>query len=244
MKAAAQTIRYGGPKTMEHIARYSQKQAHEVIAEFSYQASNPEYPDEQEALCNYLAGGIETELLRQYDKGVFSLAEREDCPVMWSHYGGQHYGICIGYSVPEDAINDVHEVRYGGSRLVKASTIEAMLDGSASARNDVDRAVLLRKAARWSYEREWRLIGKRGLGSSPLELKEVIFGVRCDDSIKFSVATALERRSKTVKMYEIQEVRDSFELKKRRLDDQLFFEFPRRSRDWIDDFDPLPKLTC
>jgi hypothetical protein len=84
---------------------------------------------------------------------------------MWSHYGDQHHGVCIGYSVPSDVGEDLHKVKYGGKRLVDASQVVAMLD--------------LRKAASWRYEQEWRLIGLRGLQDSPLELEEVIFGMRC-----------------------------------------------------------------
>jgi hypothetical protein len=39
-----------------------------------------------------------------------ALGARADCPLMWSHYGDQHNGICIGYSIPDDAT--VHRVRY------------------------------------------------------------------------------------------------------------------------------------
>jgi hypothetical protein len=49
------------------------------------------------------------------------LGERADCQLMWSHYGDQHHGVCIGYSVPADS--QVHEVRYGGEPVVKASLV-------------------------------------------------------------------------------------------------------------------------
>ncbi|UFW85969.1 hypothetical protein BjapCC829_39795 [Bradyrhizobium barranii] len=38
MKAAAQTIRYKGPKTLDHINRLSRLQADQVISEISYNA--------------------------------------------------------------------------------------------------------------------------------------------------------------------------------------------------------------
>ena len=91
-------------------------------------------------ICRYLE-----ELLRRYDKGVFSLAQRVTCPFMWSHYGGQHRGLCFGYSIPAEASADSQKIRYGGSRLVQASDVAAMLDGDDDARNRVDEAVLLKK---------------------------------------------------------------------------------------------------
>ena len=89
---------------------------------------------------------IELELLQRYEKGIVALAERADCPLLWSHYGDQHGGICIGYSVPTDTVDDVHKVNYGGSRQVSASLVAAMLAESDDARMQVDEAVLLRKA--------------------------------------------------------------------------------------------------
>ena len=173
---------------------------------------------------------IELELLRRYEKGIVSFAERGDCPLMWSHYGDQHRGICLGYSVPEGATGDVHQVAYEGDRLVRASEVAAMLDGDDIASARVDAAVMLRKAESWSYEQEWRLIGRRRTESSPLELEEVIFGMRCRDSAKYTIMKALECRNGSAKFYEMREESGTFNLRKDELgyEDQLFTYFPRR----------------
>ena len=230
MSAAAKTIKYRGPKTMDHIKRHSRRQADQLIEEIKFHAMDPEYDseDQQRLLLGHY---IEVELLRQYDKGIVSLAERATCPLMWSHYGDQHRGVCIGYSVPVNAAGDLHKVEYGGSRLVAASKVAAMLSGDDVARGQVDEAVLLRKARSWGYEREWRLIGPRGLQNSPLELEEIIFGMRCEASVKYAVVKALEDRDRLVKFYEMLEVPGTFKLKKCALNhnDELFAHFPKRS---------------
>jgi hypothetical protein len=171
---------------------------------------------------------------------------------MWTHYGDQHHCVCIGYSVPKRTASDVHKVRYGGSRLVEASKVAAMIAGNDLARSQVDAAVLLRKAGSWSYEREWRLIGQRGLQDSPLELKEVIFGMRCKESVKYAVVKALEGRDRQVRFYQMREVPDTFRLKKYVLndDDELFVYLPRRFASLYEAFEhllPIPssiKRTC
>lgn len=239
MSAAAKTIKYRGPKTKNHIEQHSRRRAEQLLDEISYDASNPEYDfDDQRPLL--LGRHIEVELLRQYNKGIMSLAGRSTCPLMWSHYGDQHRGICIGYSVPERIASDVHKVRYGGSRLVEASKVAAMLSGNNAARNQVDEAVLLRKAYSWRYEQEWRLIEQRGLQTSPLELEEVIFGMRCEPSIKYAVVRALEGRGGNVKFYEMREISGTFQLKKYALkhDDELFVHFPIRSLSTREAFEP------
>ncbi|MCF1467587.1 DUF2971 domain-containing protein [Agrobacterium vitis] len=240
MSAAAKTISYQGPKTMDHIERHSRRRAEQLIADIAYNATNPDY-DFGDPHVFLLGQYIEEELLRQYDKGIISFAVRATCPLMWSHYGEQHNGICIGYSVPAKVASDINRVEYGGSRLVDASDVAKMLGGDETARKKVDSAVLLRKAGDWRYEREWRLTGPRGLQDSPLELEEVIFGMRCKSPVMYAVAKALENRGRAVKFYEMREVASTFKLKKVPLDlDELAASLPRWSRALHDAFDQLP----
>lgn len=230
MTAAANTIKYRGPKTVDHIARHSRRRAEQVIAEIAYNATNPAY-EVNDPLQFLLGQYVEEELLRQYDKGIVSLAERVTCPLMWSHYGNQHKGVCAGYSVPADAAAGLFKIEYGGSRLVNASDVAAMLDGDQMARRRVDAAVMLRKALDWRYEREWRLIGQRGLQDSPLELEDVIFGMRCESSVKYAIVKALEDRGRPVRFYEMRELNGTFRLRKYAVDtDELASSLPRRSR--------------
>ena len=160
---------------------------------------------------------------------------------MWSHYGDQHRGICIGYSVPERSKGDVHQVEYGGSRLVLASDVAAMLDGDDDARSKVDKAVLMRKAENWAYEQEWRMIGRRGTQNSPLEMEEIIFGMRCKPSAKYTIMKALECRERPVKFYELREERGTFTLRKDALsyDDELFVHFPKRYLSIVEGFEGI-----
>jgi hypothetical protein len=133
-----------------------------LLAEIRYNANAPYY-EEAENPAQFLLGQyVQAELLRRYDRGVFSLAERPNCPLMWSHYGDQHRGLCLGYSIPDRTKADLHKIEYGGSRLVTASAVEAMLNGDVAARGEVDKAILLKKAKEWRYEKEWRLFGGRG----------------------------------------------------------------------------------
>lgn len=219
MKANASKIRYSGPKTVEHIQRLVESLAERRLEELQYYSSDPEAGDEMLAYRGLLERELEHELLLQYDRGVLSLAKRFDCPLMWSHYGDQHRGICIGYAVPSEvdapewAIN-LHEVNYGGSRCVKASAVAAMvLDNDPAARVCVDAAVLLQKAPDWQYEKEWRMLGKHGLLSPyPLEMSEIIFGMRCERPVMYTIVSALKGREKQVSFFQMQERFGTFEL--------------------------------
>ncbi len=213
-----------GPRAAEHIERQSRRQADEDLAKVEYYAIDPDAGD----LKSLLGHRVENELLRRYPGGIVCLAERANCPVMWSHYGSQHRGICIGYSVP--ARTTVRQVKYGGSRSIKASTVAAMLAESEVARREVDDAVLLRKASPWRYEREWRLLGRRGDEHSELELDEVVFGVRCSDTVKYAVIKALEGRERVVEFFEVRETPGRFLLRKRTMyPEELLALLPMRS---------------
>ncbi|WP_186224375.1 DUF2971 domain-containing protein [Burkholderia gladioli] len=242
MQTGALTVKYRGPKTMAHIEKHSHAAAQQMIDRLKYDATNPDYGDDPPGpLASVLAYAIERELLKQYNKGILSLATRYDCPLMWSHYGAQHRGVCIGYSVPPEARRKLHEVRYGGNRSVYASAVAKMvLDNNEQARVVVDEAVLLRKAPDWHYEREWRLLGSRGAVDSPLEMVEIVFGMRCPRTVMHTVASALKERDRPVQLYEIHEVPGTFDLRRSELNvNELSVTYPRRALSIFEEFDTL-----
>ena len=235
MSAALRTAKVRGPRAADHVERQSREQAKELLLEVEYYSTDPDGGD----LKTLLGRHIEDELLRRYQNGIFCLAGRATCPLMWSHYGDQHRGICIGYSVP--AMTTVHKVKYGGTRLVEVSKVAAMLDGSDVDRRQVEEAVLLRKAREWEYEREWRLIGSHGAQNSTLELEEIIFGVKCGSAVKYALLKALEDRERPVQFSEMREVTGRFPLRKCTLDcpEELLALLPRRSLSVFEDFEEM-----
>lgn len=239
MTKAAKSIRYTGPRTIEHIDNHSQSRAASLLDELRYSAGDPAYDSIADPLKALLAGEIETELLKRYDRGIVSFGTRGNCPLMWSHYGDQHRGICAGYSVPGPAARNLFPVTYGGSRNVKASDVAAM-EADPAARQRVDEAALLRKAPDWKYEEEWRLIGNRGSQDSPLELEEVIFGMRCPSTVRFAIVRALENRGRDIQFFEVPHPHGTFDLAKRPLETgELLAGLPRRHLDVHDHFDNL-----
>ena len=231
MRDAAKAMKAEGPRTTEYIEQLSHREAVRSIEDIRYCATEPGFDlDPQEHKRFLLRDHIQEELLRRYEKGIVALAERADCPLMWSHYGDQHRGMCMGYSVPANTADYVRKVEYSGTRVVKASTVAAMLAGSEVARRQVDEVVLLRKAESWSYEQEWRLIGRRGVQASALELEEIVFGLKCEVVAKYIAMKVLEGRARPVKFFEMREDFETFKLGKKELtyDDGQFVHFPRR----------------
>ena len=132
--AAAKTMKSRGPRTLAHIATTARRLAQALVQKIEYDATKPEFGVPVDVATTWLLRhAVEVELFRQYEKGILSLASRYNCPLMWSHYGDQHRGICFGYSVPSGRALELDKVRYGGSRLVRASDVVAMLDGKRPA---------------------------------------------------------------------------------------------------------------
>jgi hypothetical protein len=236
MEGAAKTIKYRGPKTLEHIAKHSSRRAHQLLDRAEYYANDPDFGlPVDEAHRALLTQHIRTELMGQYGNGVFSLARRFSCPLMWSHYGDEHRGLCVGYSIPDGAKSQLHRVDYGGSRLIATSRIAAMLDGNEAARREINAAVFLRKAKDWKYEKEWRHLGPKGVAESPFELTDITFGIRCPDTVKHAVIRALADRDVTIKFYEMHEVSNDFSLKRCGVDpEELSRTYPNRALSVLD----------
>lgn len=116
-------------------------------------------------------------------KGVICFSRNWENPVMWAHYGHKHYGMCLGFDVPDEL---VEQVSYEPDRLdlhIDLSKPSAGLD-----QNKV-RRMLLTKFEAWRYENEYRVMADLNdrdadghyyadFGNA-LMLREVIIGVRC-----------------------------------------------------------------
>ena len=210
---------HGGPKTDLLMAKRAKSEVARELAEISYHATNPEHGDDPVKNEEWiLTQEIRRELLNYYERGVCCFSTTSTSPLLWSHYGDEHHGICIGYGTDRDPKPNLEKVTYGGDRTIRTSTlVKALLHEEEQAKNELDRGVLLRKARGWSYEREWRLIGSQGMQESPLLLKEVIFGLRCPTSVKHAVVQALAGRHRPVRFYEISEVPNRFSLRREKL---------------------------
>jgi hypothetical protein len=217
-RVLARKADFRDPSSDLQVAKRAKTEAARELADIAYHATNPEHghdPLENEKWI--LTWAIRRELLKHYERGVCCFSTTPTSPLLWSHYGDQHHGICIGYSTDRNPKPNLEKVEYGGDRRIKTSTlIKAFIHAEPEAVDELDRAVLLRKAPGWRYEREWRLIGSQGVQNSPLLLKEVTFGLRCSPSVKHAVVQSLASRSKPVRFYEIHEVPDRFGLRRRK----------------------------
>ena len=131
--------------------------------------------------------------------GIACLSETYDNVLMWSHYAGNHSGICVGYSGTE--------LKGGLSdhvSLVRLAYLdEPPLIFPSHARNADNAAVriLSQKKYDWAYEREWRILGTVGavsLGNSKA-IKAIRLGSRIDPDHRRMILDAI--RGTNIEVY-------------------------------------------
>ncbi len=226
-----------GNGAAKHARKHADQAARAELSNVSYHATNSDYDCSiEEAECHLLTFAIQSELLKQNNRGICCFSATCSNPLLWSHYGDQHYGFCAGYSLNRNPVPEIHKVLYGGERSVKTSLIAAaILKKDAGAQKELDENILLRKASSWQYEKEWRVFDRIGLQDSPLLLEDIVFGLRCPDTVVHTIVSALEPRK--IKFFEMYNVPGSFTLKRRTADlCELSAFFPHTAMSGIEIF--------
>lgn len=152
--------------------------------------------------------------------GVLSLGAKWDCPLMWSHYGDEHRGLCIQYDTSDSAFHNLKPVSYWRPRAVRITDmIDWKIKGDTSAKDKVIDTYFFSKASQWRYEREWRdLAESAGAGGAPAYVSAVLFGLRCDRTVINAIVRLHARSDRKVKFYAIRPFDGSFRLRRREID--------------------------
>lgn len=162
------------------------------------------------------------DMSRRLDKvGIFSLSEYCNNELMWSHYGGSHTGLSIGFkrstncklgdhrhTMPVDYCSDKPTFTTG---LKQEAAISMTPSGSISSKSrvsfedEVFRAALSTKTPAWKYEQEWRYVEEsNGLFDLPGELVSVTFGLRMKPERRaFYHNLAIDSVGENIDFYEV-----------------------------------------
>jgi hypothetical protein len=116
------------------------------------------------------------------EKGLLCFSTDWLDPVLWTHYGGQHRGICLGFDVSEKI---AIKISYQDRPLARM-----LEEGVTRIDSELEKTLLKTKFKSWGYEDEWRVLVKLA-DSIPegdlyffpfktgLRLKEVVLGPLC-----------------------------------------------------------------
>lgn len=153
-------------------------------------------------------------------KGVLSLSATWSSPLMWSHYGDQHRGICIEYDTTEVPHPNLGPVNYQSPRSVKASDLSRWkFDNSAEAGRRIYNTYFFAKSPQWKYEREWRDVSETsGVAPTSFRVTAIYFGLRCDIAVISTIVRLLSSEQQ-IGFYGIYPLDDSFRLRRRRVNE-------------------------
>jgi hypothetical protein len=193
-----------------------------------YRYASTEYGDYKtdHYAAEYLIASLATEIKRLFvvemgRKGVFSLSETWKSQLMWSHYADEHRGICLEYDTTQIPHPDLAAVDYCSPRSVKASDlIKWKLEASSEAERRVHNTYFFAKAPQWKYEKEWRdLRLASGVTDTSFPITGIYFGLRCDPAV-ITTIVKLFSGYESIDLFQIYPLDDSFDLKRRRLDQE------------------------
>ena len=237
--ASLSKARFKGDGAAAHAEKRAMLEAESELSNIAYNATNSEYTiSEADAESHLITREIERELRRHFERGVCCFSTTYASPLLWSHYGDQHRGLCIGYGLTRRPKPQLRRVVYGGGRSVRTSLLtRALVHEDPEAKKELDRDVLLRKARGWDYEKEWRLIGDQGDQDSPLLMKDVTFGLRCPMSVVHAVSRSLENRDSVLRYFSMYESQGNFRLRRSVVDlNELSMYLPKTAVSGVEIF--------
>ncbi|WP_345886716.1 DUF2971 domain-containing protein [Shewanella algae] len=153
--------------------------------------------------------------------GILSLSSNPSNTLMWSHYGDNHSGICIGYNpeklFPKSPSMDrdwLREVTYKEESDITRNAY--LLYASCGMWHSNDAAlylffeILCTKSKNWKYEEEWRYLlpenGGKIFNLNIDAISSITFGLKTSVETKSAVSHLLKYHGKMTHFYQI--VRD------------------------------------
>jgi hypothetical protein len=149
--------------------------------------------------------------------GILSLSEDPESTTMWSHYGDNHTGICIGYDpkklfpkCPNGSLDWLRKVSYIKENYIIRNAYllyaKAGMCHSPVATMELFFNMLTTKSKDWGYEKEWRFLApEKGNSLFKLEIEaisSITFGLRTPVETKSAISHILRYHEKTTKFFQ------------------------------------------
>lgn len=172
------------------------------------------------AQMNANADQFKNDLQAKY--GIVSLCENYNDILMWSHYGADHKGFCIG--LDSIGLFSFLEDKFGlGTHLLKMNYCKELPTIDFSSDKFIDRVnkIFLTKFEKWIYENEWRIISK-DIVKEPLVLPDhlfesIYFGCNFDNDELIAQVKYCKEEFPAMKIYHLEKDEKEFKLNRIRL---------------------------
>ncbi|MET1257502.1 DUF2971 domain-containing protein [Aliikangiella maris] len=161
--------------------------------------------------------------------GVLSLSAVPENTTMWSHYGENHCGICIGYNPrklfpksPNGSLDWLRKVEYEEERdIIRNAYLLYANTGMCHSHIAVMELIykmFSTKSIDWSYEKEWRFLSPTHGGNLfKLEIdaiSSITFGLRTPVETKSAVSHILRYHQKKTKLFQTVRLDNTIGLKR------------------------------
>lgn len=154
-------------------------------------------------------------------RGVLCLSEAWDNPLLWSHYGDQHKGICIEYDISDTRLDLLRRVDYNAARSIRMIDLYLWhCKGDKKAEKRATDTYFYAKAPEWSYEKEWRDVNvQAGINKSKFRITAIHMGMRAEFVWRW-VLIKLLNQDHNIKLYQMDAYEENFDLFRKKLDRQ------------------------
>lgn len=158
--------------------------------------------------------------LKEY--GIFSASHKPNlnCALMWSHYGDEHKGICLVYSIPDtfiltgnNGVKGIANVLYGENLLTDwLKELPSKAEIQCKAYEKLMKKILTIKSSYWKYENEVRIIRDRAgcLSIDQSYLQHICFGLNTPEEDKELIRKVVQKFQYDVGYSEIQRTQSDF----------------------------------
>jgi len=174
--------------------------------------------------------------------GILSLSEDPESTTMWSHYGDNHTGICVGYNPqklfpksPNGSLDWLRKVSYKReSEIIRNAYLLYAKTGmchSHVATMELLFKMLTTKSMDWKYEKEWRFLApEKGNSLFKLEVEaisSITFGLRTPVETKTAISHILRYHEKKTKFFQVVRCENTIGLTRVGLDSSsIYWEQP------------------
>lgn len=218
---ALEKLAFSMLKSTRGIVKAHERLNHHRYMSTEYGGNYKTDPETERYYMQMLASEVKGLLVDDFgSRGVFSLAKKWDCPLMWSHYADEHRGICIEYDAADAEFFKISAVDYERPRSIKISElISWKLNACDKAESEIFNTFFLAKAPQWKYEEEWRDVAvSNGVHFAPARITGIYFGLRCDAAVITTVVKLFSNSETPISFHNIYPHEDSFGLMHRDVD--------------------------
>jgi hypothetical protein len=150
--------------------------------------------------------------------GAFCLSEIGQSILMFSHYARDHEGFCATFSTA-DQFFDFYAIKKKnrGFRQIHYVDSYTPVHYLSIDRSQIIGFLMFTKSQEWSYEREWRVMETKGMGSQPYPremLLEINLGCRMEPGFREQLIQVTRKHAPNCKIFQTKKAFGQFALER------------------------------